>query len=167
MLWEKMTFARRLALMSTTASTHHPDSCLYDKDFYAWAMATAALLRQRRFAEVDIAHLAEELEDMGKRERRTLESHIRNVTLHLLKWRYQPEKRSVSWRQSIRNGRIEIHKLLRDSPSLAEQVPQMLNNEYPPARADAVDETGLSEQTFPEHCPFTAEQVMDAEVWPE
>ncbi len=153
--------------MSTAAPTRHSDPCLYDEDFYAWAMATAALLRQQRFAEVDIAHLAEELEDMGKRERRALEGHIRNVTLHLLEWRYQPEKRSVSWRQSIRNGRIEIHKLLRDSPSLAGQVPQMLNDEYPPARADAVDETGVSEQTFLAHCPFTAEQVLDVGFWPE
>ena len=104
---------------------------------------------------------------MGKRERRALEGHIRNVTLHLLKWRYQPEKRGASWRQSIRNGRIEIHKLLRDSPSLGGQVPQMLNNEYSAARADVVDETGLGEQMFPEHCPFTAEQILNAEFWSE
>ncbi len=153
--------------MSTAASPRHPDPCLYDEDFYAWAMATAALLRQRRFAEIDIAHVAEELADMGKRERRALESHMRNVTLHLLKWRYQPEKRGISWRQSIRNGRIEIQKLLRDSPSLTEQISQMLDDEYPAARADATDETGLSEETFPPHCPFIAEQVLDAEFWPE
>jgi Domain of unknown function DUF29 len=153
--------------MSTAAPTRHPDLSLYDEDFYAWAMTTAALLRQRRFAEIDIAHLAEELEDMGKRERRALESHIRNVTLHLLKWCYQPEKRGASWRQSVRNGRIEIQKLLRDSSSLAGQVPQMLNDEYPAARADAIDETGLSEETFSAQCPFTTEQVLDAEFWPE
>ena len=153
--------------MSTAASSRHPAPCLYDEDFYAWAMTTAALLRQRRFAEIDIVHIAEELEDLGKRERRALESHIRNVTLHLLKWRSQLEKRSVSWRQSIRNGRLEIHKLLRDSPSLTGQIPQMLDDEYPAARADAIDETGLSDETFPVHCPFTAEQVLDAEFWPE
>ena len=153
--------------MSTAAPTRHPDPCLYDEDFYAWAMATAALLRQRRFAEIDIAHLAEELEDMGKRERRALESHIRNVTLHLLKWRYQSRKRRASWRQSIRNGRIEIHKLLRDSPSLAGQVSHILDDEYPAARADAIDETGLTGDIFPVRCSFTAEQVLGAEFWPE
>ena len=153
--------------MSTAASIRHPDPCLYDEDFYAWAMATAALLRQRRFAEIDIAHVAEELEDMGKRERWKLESQMRNVTLHLLKWRSQPEWHSVSWRQSIRNGRIEIQKLLHDSPSLTGQIPQTLDNEYPAAWADATDETRLSEETFPPHCPFTAEQVLDAEFWPE
>jgi hypothetical protein len=153
--------------MSTAAPTRHPDPCLYDEDFYAWALATAARLRQRRFAEIDIMHLAEELEDIGKRERRSLESQIRNVTLHLLKWCYQSDKRSVSWRQSIRNGRIEIQKLLRDSPSLAGQVSQILGDEYPAARDDAVDETGLNEETFPAQCPFIVEQVLDTGFWPE
>jgi len=153
--------------MSTAVHTQHPDPCLYDEDFCAWILATIKLLRQRQFTEIDITHVAEELEDIGKRERRSLEGHIRNVTLHMLKWYSQPEKRSVSWRQSIRNGRIEIQKLLRDSPSLVGQVSQMLNDEYPAARADAVDETGLSEETFPTQCPFTAEQVLDTGFWPE
>ena len=153
--------------MSTVSSSIHSEPCLYDEDFYAWTITTAELLRQRRFSEIDIAHLAEELEDMGKREHRALESHIRNVTLHLLKWRYQPEKRGTSWRQSIRNGRIEIQKLLRDSPSLASQMPQILEEEYPAARADASDETGLTEDTFPAHCPFTAELVLNVGFWPE
>jgi len=163
---QQETSGRRHLLMNTAATTRHSQACLYDEDFYAWAMMTAALLRQRRFAEIDIAHLVEELEDMGKRERQALESYIRNVTLHLLKWRSQPEKRGASWRQSIRNGRIEIHKLLRDSPSLTSSVPQMLADEYPAARADAIDETGLSEESFPPHCPFTAEQVRDTRFWP-
>src|SRR5215470_4172790 len=98
--------------MMTAVPIHSSTAPLYDEDFYDWTMSTALLLRQRRFADIDIAHLAEELEDMGKRERRALESHIRNVTLHLLKWQHQPEKRGASWRQSIRNGRIEIQKLL-------------------------------------------------------
>src|SRR5262245_23689341 len=153
--------------MNTAATTRHSQACLYDEDFYAWAMMTAALLRQRRFAEIDIAHLVEELEDMGKRERQALESYIRNVTLHLLKWRYQPEKRGASWRQSIRNGRIEIQKLLCDSPSLSREVSQMLEDEYSAARADAIDETELSEETFPLDCPFTMEQVLDRRCWPD
>ncbi len=151
--------------MSTVVPTRHPDHCLYDEDFYSWAITTAALLRQQQFADIDIVHLAEELEDIGKRERRSLEGHIRNVTLHMLKWYSQPEKRGASWRQSISNGRIEIQKLLRDSPSLADQVSQILGDEYPAARADAIDETGLSEETFPVQCPFTAGQVLDAEFW--
>jgi hypothetical protein len=104
---------------------------------------------------------------MGKRERRALESYLRNVTSHLLKWRYQPEKRGASWRQSIRNGRIEIQKLLRDSPSLSGEVPQMLADEYSAARADAIDETELSEKTFPLDCPFSVEQILDVGFWPD
>lgn len=152
--------------MTTAVPIHSPTTCLYDEDFYDWIRITVSLLRQRRFAEIDIAHLAEELEDMGKRERRSLKSHIRNVILHLLKWQYQSDKRSPSWRQSIRNGRIEIHELLHDSPSLANLVPQILNDEYPTARADAIDETGLIEATFPVQCPFTIEQILAREFWP-
>lgn len=152
--------------MSTAAPIPPGETSLYDEDFHEWILTTAALLRQRRFTDLDIAHLVEELEDMSKQERRALESHIRNVILHLLKWRYQPDKRSPSWRQSIRNGRIEIYKLLRDSPSLKRLVPAMLNEEYPVALADAVDETGLSEETFPAECPFAVEQVLEAEFWP-
>jgi hypothetical protein len=153
--------------MSTAATTPSAETSLYDEDFYEWILTTVALLRQRRFADIDIEHLVEELEDMGKRERRSLESYIRNVVLHLLKWRYQSDKRSSSWRQSIRNGRIEIHKLLRDSPSLKSLVSTMLNEAYPAARADAIDETELSEGTFPSQCPFTVEQVLDAAFWPD
>lgn len=151
--------------MSAAIASQPPLICSYDEDFYAWAFTTAALLRQRRFVEIDIEHLAEELEDMGKRDRRALESHIRNILLHLLKWRYQAEKRGASWRQSIRNGRIEIRKLLRDSPSLANQIPQMIEVEYSAARDDAIDETGLSNDTIPPQCPFTSEQVLNAKFW--
>ncbi|MBI3248468.1 MAG: DUF29 domain-containing protein [Deltaproteobacteria bacterium] len=151
--------------MSAAIASQPPLTCSYDEDFYAWAFTTAALLRQRRFADIDIEHLAEEIEDMGKRDRRALESHIHNILLHLLKWRYQSEKRTTSWRQSIRNGRIEMQKLLRDSPSLAGQVAQILEDEYPAARDDVIDETGLSNDTIPPQCPFTSEQVLNAKFW--
>lgn len=153
--------------MSTAVSTPLPDLSLYDKDFHAWLFQTADLLRQGRLAEIDAAHVAGELEDIGKRERRALESHIRNVTLYLLKWRYQSDKRTPSWRKSIRNGRLEIQTLLKDSPSLTSQPARMLASTYPAAWADAVDETGLSEEAFPTQCPFTVEQVLNAEYWGE
>lgn len=139
----------------------------YEQDFYAWTLRNAELLRQGRFSEIDVEHLAEELEDMGKSERRALESHLRTVVLHLLKWRFQPALRGASWRQSVRNGRIAIRNILRDSPSLARQLPEMLTDEYPAARADAADETGLGEPAFPKVCPFTLEQVLDADFRPE
>ncbi|MGQ0594446.1 MAG: DUF29 domain-containing protein [Gammaproteobacteria bacterium] len=139
----------------------------YDEDFYAWALGSATLLRDKRFSDIDTARLAEEIEDMGKRERRALESHVRNLILHLLKWKYQPAQRSTSWRQSIRNGRIEIRKILRDSPSLAGSVAGIGVEEYPAARADAIDETGLADSVFPERYPFVGDELLDAESWPE
>jgi hypothetical protein len=104
---------------------------------------------------------------MGKRERRALESHVRNLILHLLKWRYQPLQRGTSWRQSIRNGRIEIRKILRDSPSLTGSVAGIALEEYPAARADAIDETGLADSVFPERYPFAGDELLDAESWPD
>jgi len=153
--------------MSTAVSTPLPDPSLYDKDFYAWLFETAVLLRQGRYTEVDVAHVVAELKDLGKRERRTVVNHIRNVVLPLLKWRYQSDKRGTSWRKSIRNGRIEIQELLKDSPSLAIQMAQMPANKYFAARAKLVDETELGEETFVEPCPFTVEQVLDAKYWEE
>jgi hypothetical protein len=139
----------------------------YDQDFYAWAIKNAKLLREGKLSEIDGEHIAEELEDVGKSERRALESHLRNVTLHLLKWQFQPGLRGVSWRQSIRNGRIAIDKILYDSSSLKGSLPAMLISEYPPARADAIDETGLIETIFPQGCPFSLEQVLDHTFWPD
>ena len=139
----------------------------YDEDLYEWAMHNARLLRQQRFTEIDYEHIAEELEDMGKSERRGLESHIKNVLLHLLKWRFQPALRGASWRQSIRNGRIAIDKIFRDSPSLQSRLADIVTHEYPNARDDAVDETGMDQTCFPEHCPFSIERILNKEFWPD
>jgi hypothetical protein len=151
--------------MSTAVSYHPPATTLYDEDFYAWIAETVSLLRQQRFTEIDVAHLAEELEDMGKRERRELGSHIRNVIIHSLKWQHQANKRTPSWRQTIRNGRLEIRELLDDSPSLANLVEPIVEDLYSAARADAIDETELAEDSFPVQCPFTAEEIMDPQFW--
>lgn len=141
--------------MNTNATTE------YDQDFYTWAMQNAERLRQGRFAELDSEHIAEELESMGKSERRALESHLSTVLRHLLKWRYQPGLRSPRWRPSIQNGRTAIAKLITDSPSLKSRLVDILTTEYPSARADAIDETGLPEAVFPKDCPFTLEQALD------
>ncbi|WP_286019630.1 DUF29 domain-containing protein [Candidatus Venteria ishoeyi] len=115
---------------------------------------------------MDPIHIAEELEDMNKRERRALESYLRNVILHLLKWTYQPNFRGNSWRQSIRNGRIAIAKILRDSPSLKKEVASFIQDEYEAAVADAVDEIGLERKTFPASNPFSEQQICDKAFFP-
>jgi hypothetical protein len=139
----------------------------YDRDFYAWALRNAELLKMGRFSEVDIKHLVEELEDVGKSERRALESHIRNLLLHLLKWQYQPHLRGSSWRQSIRNARIAVDKIVRESPSLKPFITQAILDEYPNAKADAVDETGLRDDMFPPICPYREAQALNPDFWPD
>lgn len=139
----------------------------YDADFYLWTRQQAALLRQGRLQAVDAAHLAEEIESMGKSDRRALGSHLRSILLHLLKWRHQPDRRGASWESSIRNGRDEVEEILADSPSLNAQLVDSLETEYRRARRIAASETGLPMNTFSDQCPFTVEQVLDAEYWPD
>ncbi len=103
-------------------------TAIYETDFYLWTQQQAALLRQRKFnrVDLDLANIAEEIESMGRRDRRSVSSYLQNVLLHLLKWCYQPERRGTSWRLSIRNGRHQIHQLISESPSLKPQLPALV-----------------------------------------
>jgi len=136
-----------------------------DQDFYAWALTTAECIRQKRWHEIAWEHVAEELEALGKRDKRELASRVQVLVMHLLKWCYQPEHRSRSWRSTIREQRRQVQMLLDDSPSLRPQIPALLAQGYPYAREKALDETRLF--TLPEACPFTPEQVLDDTCWPE
>ena len=138
----------------------------YDADFFLWTQQQAARLRQGRWSQIDAANLAEEIESMGKSDRRAIISHLAIILLHLLKWRYQPERRGTSWRLSIRNGRQEVDWIVNDSPSLRRQLSELIESVYPMARENAADETGLALDVFPEQCPFTVEQVI-GDDWPE
>ena len=133
----------------------------YETDFYLWTQQQAALLRQGEFnrIDLDLANIAEEIESMGKRDRRSLSSYLQNVLLHLLKWQHQHERRGTSWELSIENGRYQLHDLLEESPSLKPQLEKLVAKEYPQARRNAAGETGLPLTTFPEQCPFTVEQI--------
>lgn len=139
----------------------------YETDFYLWTQQQAALVRQGEFNRVDLdwANIAEEIESMGRGQTHSLGSYLHNVLMHLLKWQYQPERRGTSWRSSIRNGRHQIQRLLKDSPSLKPKVALLIADEYGPARESAADETGLPLSTFPETCLFTVEQVT-GDYWP-
>ena len=138
----------------------------YETDFYQWTQQQADLLRQGALSALDIENLIEEIESMGKRDRRAIGSYLRNVIMHLLKWRYQPERRSNSWKSSIRKGRHAIERLLEESPSLKPRLSVMVTAEYRRARSEAADETGLPLTTFPDQCPFTVEQII-GEYWPD
>jgi len=142
------------------------NSDLYERDFYAWANEHAALLRANQLGHADIEHIAEEIESMGRCEKRELASGLIVLLLHLLKWKYQPELRGASWRNSIRVQRISIDSHMQDNPSLKAVLPAAMADAYHVAKIEAEDQTGLPESRFPAACPWTFEQVADEEFWP-
>ena len=144
-----------------------PAGSNYEQDFYAWAMKNAVLLRQRRFAEIDADNIAEELESMGRSEKRELVNRLAVLLTHLLKWRHQPNRRGNSWRYTIKEQRRAVFKSLRDNPSLRSQLPEYLNEAYEDALLKVIKQTGLDEGAFPPACPFTLDQLMDDDFWPE
>ncbi len=140
-------------------------SPLYDRDFFAWSLEQAKLLRGKARARRHRA-IAEEIESMGRAEERELISGLSVLLLHLLKWRHQPGKRGPSWEASIFVQRDRIEDHLDDNPSLRPLLPQALASAYRKARQEAVAETGLPSATFPDACPWTVEQVTDGGFWP-
>jgi hypothetical protein len=139
----------------------------YEEDFYTWTQEQVRLLRDGSWHAVDVAHVAEEIEDLGNEQVHAVESHLRVLLAHLLKWQYQPHRRRRSWRLSCLNARDEIDRRLQRNPGLRPQVPWLLAGVYPKARRLAEAETGLPRATFPEACPWTLEQVLDEDFWPE
>jgi hypothetical protein len=136
-------------------------AALYDQDFYAWSQRASELLRKGSFAEADIEHVAEEIEDMGKERQHALKSQARRLILHLLKWEFQPAMRSRSWRSSITDARAEIADLLKENPSLKRFTRELPGEVYEWAVHQATDETGLGRKHFPEVCPYTFEKLID------
>ncbi|WNZ25941.1 DUF29 domain-containing protein [Leptolyngbya sp. NK1-12] len=139
---------------------------LYNTDFVRWVETTVEQLRAQDYANVDWDNLIEEIADMSKRERKSLKNNLVVVLLHLLKWHYQPQQRSGSWRGSIREHRRRIADDLKDSPSLNSYFQAVLAECYASARAQAADETELPLETFPFDCPYTPSQVLDPEFLP-
>jgi hypothetical protein len=142
-------------------------SPLYDQDFYAWSNQQAALLRAGKLDQADIDNIAEEIESMGKTEKRELVSRLTVLLLHLLKWRFQPARRGNSWKNSIATSRDQLTDHLDDNPSLRSQLPQAIASAFRYARRAAAEETGLDDDAFPALCAWSFEQMMDAEFWPD
>ena len=142
-------------------------SPLYDRDFYAWANEQAALLREGKLGDADIEHIAQEIESMGKTEKRELASQLTLLLLHLLKWRFQPGRRSRGWEASIKVQRDLLADHLEDNPSLKPLIPAVTVKSYQIAVVEAVAETGLPESAFPESCPWSFDEMMDPDFWPE
>ena len=139
----------------------------YESDIVAWAEEQAALIRAGRFDEVDIVHVADEVEDVRRSEERELASRMAVLLAHLLKWRYQPARRGTSWQVTIRAQRQAIARRLARTPSLKADFndPEWSEIVWGDAVGKAAEETGLKD--FPLACPWTREQVMDLEFLPE
>jgi hypothetical protein len=139
----------------------------YQTDFYSWTQQQAGLLKARKFDQIDFEHLIEEIESMGASERKELDSRLIELMLHLLKWQFQPERKSRSWEVSIAKQRVGIRKVLRDNPSLKYQLEQRVIDCYPDAKSYAAIETKLSKSRFPEECPYSLEQLFNENFMPD
>ncbi|MBW4540492.1 MAG: DUF29 domain-containing protein [Myxacorys chilensis ATA2-1-KO14] len=135
---------------------------LYETDYLKWIETTAKNLKDRDYTSIDWENLIEEVEDMGRSERQGFESNLTILLIHLLKWHYQPDQRSGSWKGSIVEHRRRILKALRDSPSLKPYLEEIFDESYEDATVQASVETGLSPETFPNRCPYSAIEILDA-----
>jgi hypothetical protein len=137
---------------------------LYDTDIAAWAERQADALRRRAANEIDWENVAEEIEDVARRDRDRIYGALVTALTHLLKWQFQPEMRSGAWRSAVVRARDRIAKLVKDSPSMRDYPAAVLAEAYPPARRAAEAETGIA--GLPEACPWTIEQVLEHAFWP-
>ncbi|MEM8505487.1 MAG: DUF29 domain-containing protein [Cyanobacteria bacterium P01_D01_bin.1] len=140
---------------------------LYGVDFNLWVANQVAALKTQRIEDLDLPNLIEEMEDLSRRDKKALRSYLKLLLLHLLKWQYQPSKRSKSWKVSVSNSRIEIDDILSDSPSLRNYLPTVLAKAYVNAKTLAAAETGLAPETFPTDCPYDLEKALNQDFFPE
>lgn len=139
----------------------------YDADFHAWANEQATLLRAGRLSEIDVEHIAEEIETLGRGEKRELASRLSVLLLHLLKWAHQPERRGRSWELTIKEQRRQLTRHLRDNPSLGAWTDQAMADAYGDAVLRAELEMNVPSDMLPRDCPYRFEQAMDEAFWPD
>ncbi|VXD21459.1 conserved hypothetical protein [Planktothrix serta PCC 8927] len=133
---------------------------LYDQDYYLWIQKTVEQLQHNQFQEIDLKNLIAELESMGRSEKRSVQSNLTVLLIHLLKYKYQPNKRSRSWRSTIVEHRRRLLILFKDSPSLRGYGQEIFAECYQDARQDAATETQLKVSVFSDECPFNLEAVL-------
>lgn len=141
-------------------------SIKYEKDFYAWALYNAELIRQGKISQIDFENIAEEIESMGKSDRRELVNRFAVLLSHLLKWKHQPERRGNSWKYTIKTQRLEVNELLLDSPSLKYELKSQFDYAYEKALLIVIKETGLSLTSFNKLCPFSLDESLSPDFFP-
>jgi hypothetical protein len=139
----------------------------YEEDFFAWTVEQAKLLRSGNFSQIDAANIAEEIESLGRRDRRELGDRLENLIAELLKWRCDPDARRGNWQSEILRQRSEIEHIIDDSPSLREFAAERLAEAYSDARERVVEELRLLQPDFPAECPYTLDQVLSHSFLPE
>jgi len=140
--------------------------CLYETDFWAWTQEQANFLRHCQWNQLDLPNLIEEIESLGRKERKELRNRLSILIGHLLKWEYQPEQRSRSWLATIRVQRRETRTLLSENPSLKPYLEEALQNAYTNGRDLASGETNLPLSTFPNECLYTLEEILSDHFYP-
>ena len=139
---------------------------LYDQDFHAWANTQAELLRAGKLAAADIENIAEEIESMGRSEKSELVNRLDLLLAHLLKWKFQPERRGRSWELTVKEQRFRISRHLERNPSLKSSLGEALVDAYEAALFSAQRETDLDENVFPSSCPWSIEEILDRDFMP-
>jgi hypothetical protein len=131
----------------------------YESDFYSWSLDQARLVREGRWSDVDRDNVAEEIESLGREQFNKLESTLRVLLLHMLKWDHQPRKRSRSWILSIETQRIELDDVLGDNPGLKPRIEEAITRAYRKARLEAAKETGPDKTVFLETCSYSLDDI--------
>ncbi len=144
-----------------------PTPTLYEQDFWLWTQTMAEALRSGNWSQLDIENLVEEVASLGRSDRRELQSRLTVLLMHLLKWQFQVDMRSGSWRGTLAEQRIRIGKLLKESPSLRSFFESSLDECYDDAKLKASEETGLSRTTFPLTCSHPIEDILNPEFLPD
>lgn len=144
-----------------------PNVSLHETDFYAWTQQQLTLLRSGKTDQLDYPSLIEEIEGMGASERRVLISRLAVLMGHLLKWQFQPSLRGRSWQLTIKEQRRQLERHLRDNPSLHARMAEFVPDAYMDAVLLAERETGLDEAVFPPTCPYTEQELVDTDFYPD
>jgi hypothetical protein len=137
---------------------------LYDSDFYAWTQQQVDLLRAGQWAQVDIENLIEEIESLGKQQQQELRNRLEVLLGHLLKWYFQPEARSKSWRATINEQRFKIQRLLKENPSLKPYLTEAIEIGYAGSIFLVDKETPLTPQQLPPSCPFSQAEIFEQTI---
>jgi len=150
-----------LGMLEAICMNMNTATTLYETDFYGWIQNQANTLRARKFSELDIDNLLEEIETMGRSEKRSLKSSLSLLLMHLLKWHFQPQRRSKSWIFSIREQQRMVCKVLKENPSLKHTLPEVFADAYADALFMAEHDTKTSRYEFPQQCPWTFDEAVE------